>query len=180
MAICMSLWKNVSSDPLLIFKSGFLLLLLLSCMSSLYSLYVCVCVCWCVSVCVSVSKCVCMCWCGWVWVCEYACVGVCACVCVHVLVWVWVCECECVSVSVCVRVYMSFMYGTVVKITSASAGDMGSIPELGRFPWRRKWQPAPALLPGEPHGQRSLMDSWLTTSKGCKSNDMSEPEHALL
>ena len=25
------------------------------------------------------------------------------------------------------------------------------------FPWRRKWQPTPVFLPGEPQGQRSLM-----------------------
>ena len=33
---------------------------------------------------------------------------------------------------------------------------LGSVPGSGRFPWRRKWQPAPAFLPGESHGQRSL------------------------
>ena len=25
-----------------------------------------------------------------------------------------------------------------------------------KIPWRRKWQPTPVFLPGEPHGQRSL------------------------
>ena len=30
-------------------------------------------------------------------------------------------------------------------------------PESGRFPWRREWQPAPVFLPGESHGQRSLV-----------------------
>ena len=25
-----------------------------------------------------------------------------------------------------------------------------------KIPWRRKWQPTPAFLPGESHGQRSL------------------------
>ena len=29
------------------------------------------------------------------------------------------------------------------------AGDVGLIPEWGRFPWRRAWQPAPVFLPGE-------------------------------
>ena len=29
------------------------------------------------------------------------------------------------------------------------AGDLGSIPGLGRSPWRRKWQPIPVFLPGE-------------------------------
>jgi len=29
-------------------------------------------------------------------------------------------------------------------------------PWVRKIPWRRKWQPAPRLLPGESHGQRSL------------------------
>ena len=29
-------------------------------------------------------------------------------------------------------------------------------PCVGKIPWRRKWQPTPALLPGKSHGQRSL------------------------
>ena len=33
---------------------------------------------------------------------------------------------------------------------------MGSVPGLGRPPWRRKWPPTPVFLPGESHGQRSL------------------------
>ena len=31
-------------------------------------------------------------------------------------------------------------------------------PWAGNTPWRRKWQPAPAFLPGESHGWRSLAD----------------------
>ena len=38
-----------------------------------------------------------------------------------------------------------------------SAGDPGSIPGVGRSPWRRKWQPAPVFFPGEFPGQRSLV-----------------------
>ena len=48
----------------------------------------------------------------------------------------------------------------VVKNLSASAGDLrdvGPIPVLGMIPWRRAWQPTPVFLPGESHGQRSLM-----------------------
>ena len=33
----------------------------------------------------------------------------------------------------------------------------GFSPWVGKIPWRRKWQPTPAFLPGEFHGQRSLM-----------------------
>ena len=38
-------------------------------------------------------------------------------------------------------------------------------------PRRRKWQPTPAFLPGEPHGQRSLAgySPW-----GCKDLDTAE------
>ena len=28
---------------------------------------------------------------------------------------------------------------------------------VGKMPWRRAWQPAPVFLPGESHGQRSLV-----------------------
>ena len=47
----------------------------------------------------------------------------------------------------------------MVKNLLASAGDTrdtGSIPGLGRFPWRKKWQPTSIFLPGKSHGQRSL------------------------
>ena len=40
----------------------------------------------------------------------------------------------------------------MVKNPPANAGDrrdVGSIPELGRFPWRRAWQPTLVFLPGE-------------------------------
>ena len=34
----------------------------------------------------------------------------------------------------------------------------GFDPWFGKIPWRRSWQPTPVFLPGESHGQRSLMD----------------------
>ena len=46
-----------------------------------------------------------------------------------------------------------------VKNPPTNAGDLrdaGSIPGVGKMPWRRKWQPTPVFLPGESHGQRSL------------------------
>ena len=33
--------------------------------------------------------------------------------------------------------------------------ETGLHPGAGKIPWRRKWQPAPAHLPGESHGWRS-------------------------
>ena len=43
--------------------------------------------------------------------------------------------------------------------------EMGFHPWVGKIPWRRKWQPTPVFLPGELHGQRSLMGYSLW---GCK------------
>ena len=37
------------------------------------------------------------------------------------------------------------------------AGDTGSIPWIRKIPWRRAWQPMPVFLPGESHGQSSLV-----------------------
>ena len=56
-------------------------------------------------------------------------------------------------------------------------GDLGSIPGLGRFPWRRKWQSTPVLLPGKSHGQRSLVgySPW-----GRKESDTTEQLHLVL
>ena len=35
--------------------------------------------------------------------------------------------------------------GSVVQNPPVNVGDRGSIPGLGRFPWRRKWQPNPVF-----------------------------------
>ena len=32
----------------------------------------------------------------------------------------------------------------------------GFDPQVGKIPWRRKWQPTPVFLPGKAHGWRSL------------------------
>ena len=56
--------------------------------------------------------------------------------------------------------YMGFPGGSVGKVgISCNTGDTGDIRlirGLGRFLWRRAWQPTPVFLPGEAHGQRSL------------------------
>ena len=44
----------------------------------------------------------------------------------------------------------------MIENTPTNAGgtrDVGSIPGLGRFPWRRKWQPTPVFVLGQFHGQ---------------------------
>ena len=58
---------------------------------------------------------------------------------------------------------LGFPGDSVVKNLTAKAGDTrdmglrrGFDPWVGKVPWRRKWQLAPVLLPGEAHEQRSL------------------------
>ena len=46
--------------------------------------------------------------------------------------------------------------GSVARNLPSNTGDPGSIPGLGRFPWRRKWQSVSVFSPGKSHGQRSL------------------------
>ena len=36
-----------------------------------------------------------------------------------------------------------------LPVGAEEARDASSIPRLGRFPWRRKWQPTPVFLPGK-------------------------------
>ena len=50
----------------------------------------------------------------------------------------------------------------------------GFNPWVGKIPWRRKWQPAPAFLPGESHGQRSLVGY---SPRGHKKLDTTEHTH---
>ena len=49
-----------------------------------------------------------------------------------------------------------FPGGSDDKESACNVGDLGSIPGSG-IPWRREWQPTPVFLPGESHGQRSLV-----------------------
>ena len=47
----------------------------------------------------------------------------------------------------------------MVKNPPANAGDVRDtdfVPESGRYPGERVWQPTPVVLPGETHGQRGL------------------------
>ena len=49
-----------------------------------------------------------------------------------------------------------FPGGSAGKESTCNVGDLGSIPWVGKIPWRRKGQPTPIFLPREFHGQRSL------------------------
>ena len=62
----------------------------------------------------------------------------------------------------------------MVKNLPAMLGDLGSIPGLGRFLWRRKWLPSSIFLPGKSHGQGSLVgySPW-----GLKESNITEHKH---
>ena len=70
-----------------------------------------------------------------------------------------------------------FPGGSDGKASVYNVGDLGSIPGLGRSPWRRKWQPTPVFLPGKSHGRRNLVgySPW-----GRKESDMTERHLHLL
>ena len=66
-------------------------------------------------------------------------------------------QCENVIFRKTDRCYLSFPGGSDGQESACNAGDSGSIPGSGRFPRRWEWQPTPVFLPGEFHGQRSLV-----------------------
>ena len=55
---------------------------------------------------------------------------------------------------------------SVSKESACNSGDWCSNPGLGRYPWRRGWQPTLVFLPGKFHGQRSLVGY---SPRGCES-----------
>ena len=63
-----------------------------------------------------------------------------------------------------------FPGGSAGKASAHDAGELGSIPGSGRS-LRGKWQPAPVPLPGESHGQRSLVSC---SPWGHKGSDTTE------
>ena len=56
----------------------------------------------------------------------------------------------------------------------------GFDPWVGKIPWRRAWQPTPVFLPGEFHGQRSLVgcDPWDCTE--LDTTEATEQSKALI
>ena len=61
--------------------------------------------------------------------------------------------------------FEGFPGGSNDKESACNAGNLGLIP------WGRKWQPAPVFLPGESHGQRSLVGC---SPRGHKESDTTE------
>ena len=62
-----------------------------------------------------------------------------------------------------------FPGGSDSKESACNVRDLGSIPVSGRFPGA--WQPTSIFLPGESHGQRSLVGY---SPQGHKESDMTE------
>ena len=70
-----------------------------------------------------------------------------------------ICVCMCVCVCVCVT-YLpdkGFPGGSEGKASACNVGDLALIPGSGRSPGEGNVQPTPVFLPGESHGQRSLV-----------------------
>ena len=55
------------------------------------------------------------------------------------------------------RVFLGFPGGSEGKESACNVGIPGFGPWVGKIPWRREWLPTPVFLPGEFHGQRSLV-----------------------
>ena len=85
------------------------------------------------------------------------------CVGLHVPIWGFKC--------IVLPYHGGFPGGSDSKESACNAGDLGSIPGVRKIPWRREWQHTPVFLPGEFHGQRSLVgpSPW-----GRKESDTSE------
>ena len=59
---------------------------------------------------------------------------------------------------VLLNIYFWIYIGSYGNSALCSVGDQGLFdPCVGKILWRRKWQPTPVFLPGEFHGQRSLV-----------------------
>ena len=72
------------------------------------------------------------------------------------------------------HVILASQVAPAVKNLPADAGDIkrrSFDPWVGKILWRRAWQPTPVFLPGEFHGQRSLVGYSLW---GRKESDMTE------
>ena len=53
--------------------------------------------------------------------------------------------------------HIKYIRGSYGKESACNAGDLGPTPGIKKILWSRKWQPTPVFLPGESHGQRSLV-----------------------
>ena len=73
--------------------------------------------------------------------------------------------------SYCFFFFFTFPGGSNGKECAFNVRDLGLIPGLGKIPWRREWLPTPGFLPGESHGESSLVGY---SPRGCKESDTTE------
>ena len=62
----------------------------------------------------------------------------------------------------------------ILNVTETKVGKCrraGFDPWVRKIPWRREWLPIPPFLPGEVHGQRSLV---VCSPQGHKESDTTE------
>ena len=52
---------------------------------------------------------------------------------------------------------LGFPGGSDSKESAWNTGDHTMDPQVGKIPWRRKWQPTTVFFPGKSHGWRSLV-----------------------
>ena len=69
------------------------------------------------------------------------------------------------------RVSRSYFFVHLAQTEKQECRRLGFDPQVRKIPWRREWQPTPIFLPGEFHGQRSLVgySPW-----GHKESNMTE------
>ena len=60
------------------------------------------------------------------------------------------------------------------KESALSSRKLAFDPWVRKMPWRKKWQPSPVFLPGESHGQRSLVGY---SPRGHKESDTTSKLH---
>ena len=53
-------------------------------------------------------------------------------------------------------------------------------PLVGKMPWNKKWQPTPVFLPGESHGQKSLVSYSPWGRKELDTSEVLSTEHIYI
>ena len=74
------------------------------------------------------------------------------------------CVFTCFLVLTCFMVLMRLPWWLTDKESACQCRGREFDPWVGKIPWRKKWQPIPIFLPGEHHGQRSVVgySPWVT------------------
>ena len=77
---------------------------------------------------------------------------------------------------VCLEISSAFQVALVIKNLPANAGDKRHRfdPWVRKIPWRTALQPTPVFLPGESHGQKSLVGY---SPRGCQESDTTKQLH---